>query len=139
MDTPSRTVKIQIQNNSYDVSFPNNGQLIDIESLKIKMSNDTHGQMLFGTSNSSNAAYILVETIATYSILIPQLKQDLKVKSLLDLDFLQTKELTRTYNKIFYPWYKSWWDYINKPEEKEQDGEADSNKAKDAEKNLQNA
>ena len=43
--------------------------------------------------------------IATFTILIPQLKKDLNVKSFFDLKEEETDELLNIYSEQFIPWY----------------------------------
>lgn len=109
---PSKEIQIRIGENDYTVKFPTNGQLIDIEKRKVNMTDGTHRSLLLGQA-SAQQAYILVEAIATFSVLIPQLDTDLNVKSLMDLDPMQSKSMVNEYIKKFYPWFNEWMDIIN--------------------------
>lgn len=125
---PSRSIKVTISNREYSIKFPNNGQFIDIERNKIDLSNGNLKNMLFGTP-SGQLAYILIEAVATFSILIPDLVKDLDVKSLLELDPYQSKQLVSAYEKHYYPWIEKWREVINAPveqEDKEGDDEKDT-------------
>jgi hypothetical protein len=113
---PAREIKISISGNTYNVKFPNNGQLIDIESRKVQLSGGTQKDLMLSQSPSAAQAFILIETIATFSILIPELKDNLNV-SILDLDPFRSKELVKQYTKVFYPWFKQWMDIINSDDE----------------------
>jgi len=110
---PSKVITLEIGENSYEVKYPNNGQLIDIESLKITLSKGNLDGMLFARTPGSQLAFFTVEMISTFTILIPQLMKDIKVDSLLDLDPIETKGLIKVYQSQYYPWYKEWYDYIN--------------------------
>ena len=112
-EMPASKIDLTILGNSYSLDFPNVGQLISIERLKIKMSDSTYNQLLFGTTRQSQLAFTAVEAIATFTVLIPKIKEDLTLKSLLDLPLPRVKELTDVYEKKFYPWYKDWFDIIN--------------------------
>lgn len=116
MTLPSRSITVKIGPNEYEIPFPKNGALIDMEVMKINLSKDTHSKMIFGTSSTSERAYLLIEAIVTFSVLIPRLKEDLAVKSLLDLDPYQSKELVNVYVKQFYPWFQEWMKIINEDE-----------------------
>jgi hypothetical protein len=112
-EIPASKIDLAILGNSYSLDFPNVGQLIDIERLKIKMSGSTYNELLFGTTRQSQLAFTAVEAIATFTVLIPKLKEDLTLKSLLELPLPRVKELTDVYEKQFYPWYKDWFNIIN--------------------------
>lgn len=116
---PAKQLTIVIGQNTYETKFPNNGQLIDMERMKIQLTDGTHKNMLFG-QQSAHQAYLLTETIATFSILLPDLLKDLQVKSLLELDPYKSKILTKAYRDTFYPWFKQWMDIINDSEEEEE-------------------
>lgn len=119
---PSRTLHIEIGDNPYEIKFPTNGQLIDIERMKIQLTNGTHKDMLSTMQPSTMQAYLLAEVIATFTVLIPDLvKKDIATKSLLDLDPIQSKPLVKAYTKQYYPWFNSWMNVINEDEVEEQE------------------
>jgi len=126
---PSRDLKIKIGENEYKITFPGIGKIIDMERMKIELTNGTQKDMLFGVG-SGPEAYVLVEMVAAFSILIPDLKKDLLVTSLLELDPLRIKPVRKQYETVFYPWWKAWQDVLNadddvveKQEEEEDKGE----------------
>ena len=111
LQMPAREITIKIGVNDYKIKFPTNGQLIDMESLKIQMTSGTNKDMLFG-STAAREAYLINEAIATFQILIPQLNKDLNVKSLLDLDPLQSKSVSKAYEQ-YYDWMEKWRKVLN--------------------------
>lgn len=118
---PSRELKVTIGVNEYTIKFPNNGQLIDMESLKIQMTSGTNKDMLYG-SPAAREAYIITEAIATFQILIPQLTKDLNVKSLTDLDPLQSKTISKAY-AAYYNWMEEWRKVLNQEEKDDSKGD----------------
>lgn len=100
---PVSILSVKIGPNDYSIKIPSNGQFIDIEARKAKLTDGTHSQMLFGGSPSQQA-YLLTEVIATLSVLLPKLSKDLNVASMLDLDPIQTKQMVSVYTKEIYPW-----------------------------------
>lgn len=108
---PSKSLNLTIGKNDYVIKFPTNGQLIDIESFKINLTQGTHKDMVYG-GPASQDAYLLVEAISPFTILIPELKMDLNVKSLLELDMSQSKAMIKSYQK-YYEWMREWREYIN--------------------------
>lgn len=113
MEKLSRKCSVTILTNTYSIDFPTNGKLIDIEQLKVSLSKGTHEQMLFGRTPQSQAAYLTIDAVATFTILIPQLSEDLNVKNLLSLTPIDTKSILTAYEKEFYPWYSDWFKEIN--------------------------
>lgn len=120
LSLPSRTISINIGDRQYSVKFPNNGQFIDIERAKLDLSSGNLKNMLFGTT-TGQLAYMLIEAIATFNVLIPDLAKDLEVKSLLDLDPYQSRELIVAYEKQYFPWIEQWRKIINAPIQDEED------------------
>jgi hypothetical protein len=113
LDMPARQITVQIGPNSYDIKFPTNAQLIDIESMKIRMTGGTHKDMLFSNSSMGQMAYLTVEAIATFEVLIgDELKKVLSVKSLLDLNMQESKSLQKAYKK-YYDWMAQWQKVLN--------------------------
>ena len=116
----SKTITLKIQDNEYEVSFPNNGQLIDIEVMKQGLSKGTQDSLLNGLGINANLAWMTIEMIATFTILIPDLTKSLQgVNSLLELDPIQSKELRKVYVDQYYKWYNEWMSEINDDTEKE--------------------
>jgi hypothetical protein len=128
METPNKNLTIKVQNNEYGINFPNNGQLIDIEAMKHKLSQGTMDMMLLGQTTTSNDAWITVSMIASFTILIPNLIKSLRVKSLLELTPMQSKELRDVFLNSYLPWYQAWEDVINAPVEEEEEPKFDEEK-----------
>lgn len=126
---PSISLKLKIMGNDYEVKFPTNGQLIDIETYKTILGKGANNSLYSNGDISSTMAFITIDMVATFTHLIPDLKKDLQgVKSILDLNPLQSKELRRIYLREYLPWYNDWMDYINqdtKEEEEEVEYEED--------------
>src|ERR1700744_3667831 len=100
----NKTVKIQIGGNSYDVGFPKTGQLIDIQIIKAKITEDRlEAFKNFGIDGI--LCHIIVDTIATFNIMIPQLKEDLVVNGLLDLSLDKMIEIAYIYKDVYKPFY----------------------------------
>jgi hypothetical protein len=108
MTFPSKSVSISIKSNTYQLNFPNTGQYIDIQCLKNKITSDNYN--LLTNSNDSYVAYatLLVDMIAHFNILIPDLKKDLNVQSILGLDMLESKELLDCYTTQYLPFFNDW-------------------------------
>jgi hypothetical protein len=120
---PSNKIAIQIAENSYEVSFPNTGQLIDIERNKKKMSEGYDFELATGSADSAYAK-ILIDTIVTFNVLIPNLTKDLNVNSIRDLSLVESKNLADAYLSVYLPWYNEWVNLINKTGKEDETTEA---------------
>jgi len=120
----SKTLELEIKKNSYEIKFPNTGNLLDIEELKARLSGGQYNA-LFGGTLSSEMSRLLIDTIATFTILLPDLKKDLTVKSYLDLELVDSIELLKVYRDSYLPWYNEWMTLVSglaaKTEEVEED------------------
>lgn len=57
---PATSVKVEIQNQSFDISYPKSGEMIDIANLKSKLSDGQYSQLYFQRSNESDIALKLI-------------------------------------------------------------------------------
>jgi len=97
---------IQIADNDYEIIFPNVGQLQDIEAMKIALTNSRYVDMALSGLKTHNFALDSADAIAYFSVLIPELKDDLKIKSWRELDPFICKTLIVVYKGKFMDWYK---------------------------------
>lgn len=107
-----KSITVKIQDNEYKVDFPTAGDMIDIEVRKSIMSRNQYFGLLNTSTVTSNFALDLIDTAATFSVLIPELMDDLNVDSILDLSIPDSKELVDAYKEQFSPWYEQWLDVI---------------------------
>lgn len=111
---PSKTLTLRILENEYEINFPTNGQLIDIETYKAALSKGTENNLLMSTSLPANIAFITIEMVATFTHVIPDFKKDLMGgKDLLDLNPIESKPLREAYIEQYLPWYNDWMKLIN--------------------------
>ncbi len=107
------SVKINIQDNTYEIKIPTVGELLDIENMKSNITS-----IGFDTRSEAGAySSTLAAAIAYFSVLIPNLKKDLTVGSLFKLDLVRSRTIVKAYVKQFKPWWDKWLEEINKDEE----------------------
>jgi hypothetical protein len=123
----SRSITIPIGKNEYTVKYPNVGQQMNIEILKIQLTDGRYDTMKF----SYNPAFIkqaeIAEAIATFNILIPDLKKDLNAKSMLELEQDQMLDLLTAYTEKYLPWYEEWAAILAAPKQKEVEDKKETN------------
>lgn len=89
----------------FPVKMPNVGQFMEIENLKIALTNSNYGDMVRQGTKTSNLNLDLVDSIANFRVLIPELREQLKdVKIWTDMDLFQGKLLSAAYKRQFAPW-----------------------------------
>lgn len=114
-ELPKKEVSIEIGGNRYQVKFPKNRDFLKIENEKNRLSNSDYSSLVYRADNSGFLAKLIIDTISTFSVLIPNLEKDLNIKSYLDLDLIQQNLLTTTYLEQYLPWYQSWIELLSNP------------------------
>ena len=99
--TSTKTIKVQ--DRSFTLKYPNVGQFIDIKVLEVKLAQGTSSQLVTGTPGQLDA-FLFITTYAHFAVLCPELLQQLKVSSLLDLSIEDFKELSGVYLTEIQPW-----------------------------------
>lgn len=105
---PQKKISIVIDENSYDIDYPKNGQFIQIESLKMALTRGSYNSFSESTNTSTLYARYTVDMIAFFSTCCPKLREDLKVETFADLDMLSTKKLMKVYVNTILPWLMEW-------------------------------
>lgn len=112
-----RSVKLTVKNNVYNVDYPNTGQQIDIELLKAKIADGNYDALRFSNNPLFQLQADKIDMIATFSILVPDLRKDLNVKSFFQLDEAASDELLQVYSQQFIPWYIKLKEAVKNPKE----------------------
>lgn len=110
-----RKTTLTIKSNSYEVEYPNTGQAIDIELLKLQIAGSNYDALRFGASKMAQEQADKVDMIATFNVLIPKLKEDLNTKTLFDLQEEQANELLTVYQEQFLTWFSPIKEAIRNP------------------------
>lgn len=111
--TPSRTIKINYKGKEYDIEFPNTGGLMDIAVMKAQLSAGMYNQIQVSSAMSDNLARFSIDTIAHFSVLLPDFLKDLNVKTYSEMDLMDMKELVMIYIEEIFPWMTSWMKLLN--------------------------
>ena len=116
MNIPEKTINWSVLGNEYKITFPNNNQFIELESMKVRLSRDTYDSL--NTSVSSQYARLTIDLLAFAAICCPpEFKKDLNVESISTLDMLTTKKLISAYMKQIVPWFHAWEILLNSIDE----------------------
>lgn len=109
-----KTKVVTISGKQYSIPFPKIRQQFEIQNRKVLFTNSTYGNQEQDGTPDSAFNLNLVDAIATFATLLPELSKDLKVDSLGELDLMEAKDILKAYKKDFYPWYQSIKEEINK-------------------------
>lgn len=95
------------------INFPNAGQAIEIQAMKQALTRGRYGDMSRSNLKSDFDTLDIVDAISTFSTLIPELSKKLG-SSYMELDLFIAKDIVKTYNKQFLPWYNNIMGDLNK-------------------------
>lgn len=101
-----KTVKVTIQGKDYNVAFPNIGQLLEIESMKMSITNSKYVDLAMSDIASNSFAANLADAISTFFVLVPDLRKNLDVKSYSEVELEVGVGIVESYFKQYYPFYK---------------------------------
>lgn len=113
----NREIVLQVEGSEYKVSYPNTGQQIDIELMKAQIGAGNYDVLRFSQNPLFQRQADVIDMIATFSILVPDLKKNLNVKSFFDLPEEHTAKLLKVYEDQFIPWFIKIRTTINNPKE----------------------
>lgn len=94
-----------IEGHVYEVEFPSTGGLMNIEIIKAQLSNGQYEIIASNSSTASQYSKFLIDMISVFSVLFPDLKKDMNVKSIRDLDVIHSKKLLKIYLDQVLPWF----------------------------------
>jgi len=117
---PKEKITITIGENEYSINYPSNGQYIEIEAMKCRLTRDTYNSMSEGSSVSSQLARYTVDMIAFLSVACPKIREDLKADSFSELKMIDSKKILQVYVKSILPWLMEWESVLNAEEEGEE-------------------
>lgn len=105
---PSKNISFRIGDNTYDVKYPNTGQMLQIESLKFALTQNGYNSLVGGDTTASQIARFTTDMIAFFTTCCPKLKKDLNVDTFSELEATSSKKLLQVYIKSIIPWLTEW-------------------------------
>lgn len=102
-----KTIVIQVDGQSYTIPILTPGQIVEIESLKSQLTDGQYGKMSQSSNLLTDSALNYVDVVSTFTVLLPDLKTNLRVKSLFDIPLTEMEVLVREYKK-FLTWWLGW-------------------------------
>lgn len=117
-----KKTNINVMGQDYEIQFPTVGQLQDIEAMKLALTNGRYTDMAIGGLTTQIFALDSADAISYLSVLIPELKDDLKVKNWRELNLISAKKLIVDYRNLM-KWLKPLLDDLYNFDEKTEDVE----------------
>ena len=103
---------IKIEDQEFQISFPNVGQYKLIQSNKARLSYGGYDSMNQVKNIEMDMALNLIDAQATFSVLIPDLEKKLTF-NYNTLSMVKSKMITDAYLTQYYPWYSKLLKVIN--------------------------
>lgn len=110
---PSRSISFSIKDNNYHINYPNTGSLIDMEVMKVSLSRNTYDGIVSSRSTKAQYVQFIIDTIATFTVLCPSLRQDLKIAAFTELNVEDMNQLVKIYIEVVLPWLNEWERFLN--------------------------
>ncbi len=105
----NREIAITFNEKKFTVKFPNVGQMMDIESLKVALTGGKYGTFASSGVKSMYVALDMVDAISFFSVMCPKIKNFITTEDI-DIDYMMMnpssiKPLVDLYKKSIAPWY----------------------------------
>ncbi len=100
-----KTVQVDLFGTKYDVRFPNVGQTMEIEAMKMGLTNNKYDKMLFTKTKSSIRNLTLVDAVSVFTVMVPDLKKQLDAP-ITEMEMYMAIHLIKAYENDYYPWFK---------------------------------
>jgi hypothetical protein len=117
---PAEQISFDFEGEKVTISYPNNGQILDIEANKMTLSTGQYRQWMLTGSDSAINALNICDMCAVLTVLAPSLQKRLRVKNLLELKPLQTRKLSRQFAEKVLPWLQEWDAVLNAADDEDE-------------------
>jgi hypothetical protein len=111
-EVPSSTVIVEIAGKAYTTSPLNFGLFRSIEREKSRLALGDYHSLAKRIDDSGFYNKVMIDAIASFIVLCPQLLKDLNYERLEDMSLVHSGVLYRVYLNQYLPWYSKWLDYL---------------------------
>lgn len=101
------TLIFKVKGNEYTITYPNVGEFRRIESVKQALSSGMYSSLIKTGNVQAQAAADIIDIEAVFTVLCPDLLENLGSKSFDKLGMKDFKELSKAYNDQFIPWWNA--------------------------------
>jgi len=100
-----QTVKqVKIGDQQFQISYPTVGQKLQIENVKLLLTDNNYGDLARSGHISAIQLLDLVDAVAYFTILIPEISKSLNVQDFLNMEPKKTKMYIKAFKEEFMPW-----------------------------------
>jgi hypothetical protein len=122
-----RSVIVSLNEKEYKLNRPNNGQLLEIEVMKHRLSGGLYQDLVFTNLISSQNTINTIDMISNMSVLCPEIIKDLKI-NIAKIDIIDSLPILKVYMSEVHPWVTKWQSFIQEvstfiSKQKEEDAE----------------
>jgi hypothetical protein len=114
-------ISLPIGDKTYNVNFPNVGQMLEIENNKIVLSGNMYGSLVRSNHKTGTELLNLVDGVAYFSVLCKNFSKDFEIEKFTEMNVLNQKKISFAFVTIFWPWYVKIQSEIDKQMESEDD------------------
>ena len=111
--------QIKIGDQIFGVSYPTVGQKLQIENVKLLLTDNGYGDLARSAHITALNLLDLVDAVAYFTILIPEISSSLSVNNFLNMEPLKAKMYAKAFKREFRPWMEAVDVELNKEDEAE--------------------
>ena len=97
--------KFTIGKKQFTATFPNVGQIIDMDAMKQALSSNRYGSMVASGLASAYYALDLIDAIAFYQVVTPEVGRFFNIANYSELSVEEVKDLLDAFKEQIQPWY----------------------------------
>lgn len=95
----------QIGEKKFTAKFPNVGQIIDLDAMKQALSGNRYGSMAASGLASAYYALDLIDAIAFYQIVCPEVGRYYDIRNYGELELDKIEDLMKAWKEQIQPWF----------------------------------
>lgn len=93
------SVNVKIDSQDYEVNYPTVGEKLQIENVKLLLTNNNYGDLARSGHTTALDLLDLVDSVSYFSILIPEIKKSIKMEDFLTMDPIKAKLMIKAFKK----------------------------------------
>lgn len=97
--------KFTIGKKQFTATFPNVGQIIDIDAMKQALSSNRYGSMVASGLASAYYALDLIDAISFYQVVTPEVGRYFNITNYSELSLEESQDLVNAFKEQIQPWY----------------------------------
>jgi hypothetical protein len=107
---------VTIGDTTYSIEYPNVGQVLDIENLKILLSGDMYSSLVKSVHKTGLDLLNLIDGVAYFSVLADGFKKKYDIEKFTAMGGVEQAQIKQAFVKQFWPWFVKIEQELNKPE-----------------------